>query len=164
MEKKTKEQRKFNKQWEFLYFFIEYKDKARCLFCDYATSSFKKHTLESHLHRKHWLRPEVKLSEDSRIDKARELKDRFLNSRIDKHFVKTEGTNLAAKIKLFENSLTAILVREGKPFSDIEIFKEVLSLYTREFFPNKGIDINDFKFQSYNYITKKDENFKKNKF
>ena len=47
------ENRRFQKEWEDLYFFIQVKDKAICLICHKFISSIKSYNLKRHYEQNH---------------------------------------------------------------------------------------------------------------
>lgn len=125
------ENRKFQSEWEDLYFFIQIKGKTVCLICRDTISTLKSYNLKRHFEQKH---SEIeKLSVGERKAKLQLLKAAL--SAQQNVFVKQIAQSNA--IVSASMRISHIIAKKMKPFSDGDFIKECVIAAVEEICPEK---------------------------
>ena len=134
--KKRRVSRKWNKESERKYFFIEGKNEdSQCLICYQTVSEKKEENLERHFSSKHKSYAEkYPLGSQSRTDKFNLLQRGLAQQQsvFKLQRGKIEALNVAASIVSWE------IVRHMKPFTDGEFIKECMIKVAAQLFPDKA--------------------------
>jgi len=86
--KVDKECRKFNSDWSFNYFFIEYNSKALCLICRESVAVFKETNVKHHYETKHKEEKYANLTGKFRTAQLELLKKKFAGENVSNLFQK----------------------------------------------------------------------------
>ena len=134
--KKRRRSRKWIKEWEKKYFFIEGKNEdSQCLICYQTVSEKKEGKLERHFSSKHKnYAKKYPLGSQSRADKFNQLQRGLAQQQsvFKLQRGKTEALNVASNIVSWE------IVRHMKPFTDGEFIKECIIKVAAQLFPDKA--------------------------
>jgi len=125
------ENRRFQSEWEELYFFIAAKNKAICLLCQDSINNFKLYNLKRHYDQKHNAMKELSVSE--RKAKLSILKEGLLAQQ--NVFQKQAAQSNAVVTASFR--ISNIIAKNMKPFTDGDYIKECLISAVQELVPEK---------------------------
>lgn len=121
--KRKPAKRKFNKDWECLFFVTAHNDKTFCLLCRLEFSDNKKYSVERHFHNNHnEIDAKFPLQSDKRSQEILRLKYCLVSEqKVVKKYVETNELVTCAS---FQISYT--LAKNGKAYSDGEMYKNLL--------------------------------------
>ena len=131
------EQRKFNKEWTYDYFFVQHLGKNHCLICNQNVSSTKKSNIKRHFETNH--ESYKLLVGDARVEKIAQLKS-ALTKRVSMfhNYITEAERSTKASYKVAQ-----LIAKWKKPFTDGEFVKECLMEVVECVFPEKIKKISD---------------------